>query len=60
MGLILTSLHFILIAEIVNSFISNHGTSLLKWLWSLSFKTTTKTGSFDNFSSLHGFRVVTV
>ncbi|XP_010460168.1 PREDICTED: uncharacterized protein LOC104741087 [Camelina sativa] len=29
-------------AKIVNSFISNHGASLLKWLW--SFKTTTKTG----------------
>ncbi|XP_023632767.1 uncharacterized protein LOC17899794 isoform X2 [Capsella rubella] len=28
-------------AKIVNSFISNHGISLLKWLW--SFKTTTKT-----------------
>ncbi|KFK44464.1 hypothetical protein AALP_AA1G259700 [Arabis alpina] len=47
-------------AKIVNSFISNHGTSFLKWLW--SFKTTTKsavsTRSMVNFEN--GYTVETV
>ena len=38
-----------LFAEIINGFIANHGSSLMKWIWSL--KTTTKTSSFFPFRS---------
>ncbi|CAA7036071.1 unnamed protein product [Microthlaspi erraticum] len=47
-------------AKIVNGFISNHGTSLMKWLW--SFKTSTKTAvsAKSNVKFENGYIVETV